>query len=280
MPPQNTGKAHLADLLHVAHQAVGDATGRATRHAGRGEQLAPGRDALGGAVARQHDYVARRKVIDERDLHLVGVLTLGRRCVHRHVQAGACAADELQRVVQRAHEWLHRLLHQPEAVERVGKHRGIQRLQGRSGSAAWWQLPARGLRVGGRCEHTGADQAPAPPARTSLEPCIDSGQLARVRCRTRLTLPRPAARWRGRGALEHSPIDLLSSTGRPRAVHQHSAKRMTRQWRHSARLGIASIRSSSSHLSAPRSRSARAKLDMPPASSPTRARACDTGRGS
>ena len=128
MPPAEHREAHLADLLHVAHQAVGDAARCAARHAGGGQQLAPRRDAVGRPVAGQHHHVVRLQVVDQCDLHLVGVFAFA-VFVHRHVQAGARAADQLQRVVERAHEGLHRLLHQAEAVEHVGQHRGVQRPQ-------------------------------------------------------------------------------------------------------------------------------------------------------
>ena len=62
------------------------------RHApaGGGEQFSPGGDAFGGAVARQHDHLAGRELIDERDFHLVGVVTRGGRCytgMYRPVRA-------------------------------------------------------------------------------------------------------------------------------------------------------------------------------------------------
>ena len=118
-------KVHLADAAHVADQSVGDAADAAALLGGGGEQLAPGRDALGGAAAAEHGHVARLEVVDQLDLDLVGILAVGHG-IAVHVEPGAGAAEQVLRIVERAHERTQRLIAIAEAVEHVAQHGGVE----------------------------------------------------------------------------------------------------------------------------------------------------------
>ena len=80
-------KAHGADRLDVADQAVGDAPGGTPHPGRRAEQLAPGCDPLGGAAAGEHGDIAGLEIVDQRDLDRVGILPR-LDLVARHVDPG------------------------------------------------------------------------------------------------------------------------------------------------------------------------------------------------
>ena len=134
-------ETHLADLAHIAHQSIGDTTGSTPGHGRGGQQLAPGRNAVGRPVAGQHDHVAGLQIVDQRDLHLVRVFALTQG-VGRHVQAGARPPDQDPALVQWPHKGLHRASLQPQAVHHVrqdGRTQGLQ-LVGVDGvhGVSWW----------------------------------------------------------------------------------------------------------------------------------------------